>query len=117
VRWIAVILLTSCAPAAIAIPSSLPFVRVDPALPGAVMSRDAAIVVVQKRIDDALKCAGRVTDCETRATQAEHERDEQTKLARTNGWWRAWGPMMILTGVVTAFAAGFAGGFGAAPRR
>lgn len=116
-RWIALLLLTSCAPAVTAIPSSLPFVRVDPALPGAVMSRDAAIVVVQKRIDDALKCAGRVTDCETRATQAEHEAQEQTKLARTNGWWRAWGPTLLLTGIVTAFAAGFAGGFGAAPRR
>ncbi len=116
-KWVALLLLTCCAPVVTVNPSSLPYVRVDEDLPGAVMSPDAAKTFIKKRIDDKKMCDARVTDCETRATQAEHERDEQTKIAKTNGWWRNWGPALLLTGIVSALAAGFAAGFGAAPRR
>jgi hypothetical protein len=117
VKWIALLLLCSCAPAVTAIPSSLPYVRVDATLPGAVMSRDAAIVVVSKRIDDKKTCDARVTDCETRTRQAEYERDQDRKIAKRHAFWGEWGPTVLLTAIVSALAAGFAAGFGAAPRR
>ena len=44
-RNLALLLLCSCSPVAPSIPSSLPFVRVDPVLTGAVISREAAIAV------------------------------------------------------------------------
>jgi len=117
VKWIALALLTCCAPAVTAIPSSLPHVRVDETLPGAVMSKDAAIVIVSKRIDEKTKCDARVTDCETRALTAEHGRDEAVKLAQQHAWWGTWGPTAVLTAALVAIGIGFAAGFGSAPRK
>jgi len=91
----ALLLLCSCSPVAPAIPSSLPFVRVDPELTGAVISREAAIAVASRRIDDKARCDVRVTDCQARAQSAEQALAEQTKRAESSSWWRVWGPGLV----------------------
>lgn len=112
-RWIAAILLSSCAPVAVAIPSSLPFVRLDPSLSGAVISREAAIVVATKREQDRAACDSKIIDCATTALVLTHERDVAQKLAATNGWWRVWGPVLAAAAAFLGLGAGFAAGFSA----
>lgn len=100
-RVVALLLLCSCAPVATTIPSSLPYVRLDPSLTGAVISREAAIAVASRRIDDKAKCDIRVSDCQTRLQSAEQALAEQTKRADSAVWWRVWGPGLV-TGTSSA---------------
>lgn len=104
-RFAALVLLCSCVPVAIVTPSSLPFVRVDPALTGAVISREAAIAVASRRIDDKARCDVRVTDCQARATSAEQALAEQTKRSESSSWWRVWGPGLVAGTSSAAIAA------------
>jgi hypothetical protein len=92
-------------------PSSLPYVRVDPALQGAVISREGAIVVATKRSQDRARCAMELADCDARATRAERGEAQQAKLAQSNASWRIWGPLGILAAAVIAFGGGIAVGF------
>ncbi len=83
-RALACIVLCSCAPTVVRSPSSLPFVRVDPALSGHVMSRDAAIVIASKRIEDKNECDARVTDCEAKAKGIAKALAAETQRADSN---------------------------------
>ena len=105
------ILLCSCAPVVTAIPSSLPYVRVDPELQGAVISRDAAIVVATKRIEDKARCASSMADCTARATSAEQALAEQTKRADNNAWLATYWPGFLVVTAVVFAGSGLAAGF------
>ena len=94
-KVIALLLLVSCAPAATAIPSSLPYVHIDPELTGAVISREGAIAVAGHRIEDKAKCDTMIADREARIQSAEQALVEQTKRADKSAWWDTWGPGLV----------------------
>jgi len=104
-------LLASCANMS---PASLPFVRIDPSLTGAVVSRDAAIAIAAKRADDRAKCAAEQIDCDARALMLKQALAEQSSVAQKNLWWGTYGGLLVLGGILTGLAAGFAAGFAVA---
>jgi hypothetical protein len=83
-------------------------VRVDASLPGAVMSPDAARVVLTKRAEAEARCAATLTDCEARATRAERGEAQALKDAATGQSWRTWGPIGIVLGLMVGAAGGLA---------
>ena len=116
-KFIALLLLVACAPAVTAIPSSLPYVRIDPALSGAVISREAAIVIAARRAEDKARLAKANIDAEAKQLATEYERDEANKRAENHTWWADYGPILLLTATLASLGVGFGVGYGAAPRR
>jgi hypothetical protein len=113
VKWIALALLCSCAPV-VSAPSSLPFVRVDPTLAGAVMSPEAMRVALKRRADDRAKCNAEKADCEARAKTAERGQAQALKDLAVSLWWKTWAPIMVLVTAAASFVGGLAAGFGIA---
>jgi hypothetical protein len=107
-RVVAIALLCSCAPAVTQTPSSLPFVRIDTTLTGHVMSRDAAIVVATRRIEDKKQCDARIVDCEAKVQSEQKARASETARADRNQ--RA--ATLAIVFSVLAGAIGFGAGFG-----
>lgn len=110
-RALALALLCSCAPAAVSAPSSLPHVRVDTALPGAVVSVDAARALLKKRDEERALCETRIIGCEARAQRAEKGEAAANERAEARAWWQTYGPAIVLGSVVGALGAGFVIGF------
>ena len=98
-RVIALLLIASCAPAVTAIPSSLPYVRVDESLPGAVVSRDAAIAILSRQEHAKAQCNAKVIDCEARVKLMQNQRDSELRRADANAWWSVHGPGLFGAGV------------------
>lgn len=99
-KAIALILLCSCA----AQPASLPYVRVDPSLQGAVVSRKAAETIVELRIRERAVFEQQVADANQRTQVAEAKQKSNAWMADNWPW------MAAVLGVVAA-GLGFAGGF------
>lgn len=111
-RALACILLFSCAPALTPIPSSLPFVHIDPTLTGHVMSRDAAVVIAAKRIDDKAKADAKLAESDARAAATTRALGSETARADRNQ--RAATMAIVWTVIVSVvtFGAGFGLGYG-----
>lgn len=105
-RILALICLCSCAPVVTAIPSSLPYVRVDDTLAGAVVSREAAIAILSRQELKAAQCRAREIDCEARVRTMQTQRDSETKRANENAWWSIYGPGLFGGGVAVSFIVG-----------
>ena len=117
-RVVALLLLCSCAPVAVAtpIPSSLPYVRLDESLPGAVVSREAAVAILMRQERAKAACKAQAIECEARAEIARLALAEQTMRANKAAWWSTWGPVLLLSGILGSLAAGFGVGFAAGGR-
>lgn len=100
-----------------AIPSSIPYVHIDPELTGAVISREAAIAVAARRADDRIKQMRAMIDAEAKLRALEHERDDAVKLADKHSWWGNYGATTILVATLVSLGVGFGVGYGAAPRK
>lgn len=92
----ALALLCSCATAARVTPSSLPYVRVDTSLPGAVMSREAAIVMTVKRAKALAECSVRIADCKAAREIAEAAARDMLEYAQAVSWWHTYGPGFVV---------------------
>lgn len=111
-RVVALALLCSCAPVVAPAPSSLPFVRIDPALTGHVMSRDAAIVIADKRIDDKLRCDGRVADEQAATSGCKKALATETARADRNQRFTSIAIVITVIAALAAFGTGFGLGYG-----
>lgn len=100
-KAVALVLLVSCAPAA----SSLPWVRVDSALPGAVCSREAAVSLAQARARERGEWQKRLIDCDERAALSD------ARAARAQ-WWERSAPWLIAAAGVLGLGIGAVVGFG-----
>lgn len=98
-KAIALILLCSCA----AQPASLPYVRVDPSLRGAIVSREAAETIVELRIRERAALEQKVDDANQRTEVAEAREKHNSWMADNWPW------IVSIVGVVAA-GLGFAGG-------
>jgi hypothetical protein len=114
VRAIALLLLCSCAPVAVSAPASIPFVRIDPELAGAVMSRQAAIAIASRRLDYEAKCAFTLNNCETMIEIAREEARDANAYADKTAWWATYGPVILTVGTLAALFGGFGFGFAVA---
>jgi hypothetical protein len=106
VRFVAFVVLASCAP--VVAPASLPLLKIDPSLKGAVLSREAAEAVATKRLQYEAWCDQRVTDCETTNKILRRDRDEQRARADRHVWWSTYGPGLLGGGIAASFLAGVA---------
>jgi len=96
----AMLALSACSPAA----ASLPWVRIDPALPGVVCSREAAVSIAQKREQERAEWQKQVINCDERASLA----DARAERAM---WWQMNGPLFIAGAAVVSLVAGGVFGF------
>lgn len=108
-RAIAFIVFCSCAP--VVAPSSLPFVTIDRSLNGAICSREAAEVIVAKRIEALGNCTRALLDERTNTALAAAQRDEYKRIAASNSFWAQWGLPLLLGGVLLSLPVGFGIGF------
>lgn len=113
-RIVAWLLLCSCSPVAISAPSSIPYVHIDPELNGVVVSRDAAIAIVTKRLDYEAKCAVKQADCEVMIDIAREEARSAMALADKASWWSSYGTVLLTVVVLVSLGGGFAFGYVAA---
>jgi hypothetical protein len=104
------LIMCSCAPvvARPTAPASLPLLRIDPTLEGAVLSRTAAETVAIKRIQYQAWCEQRVTDCTTTQAILRHRLDEATARVARHVWWSTYGPGLLGGSVAISFLAGVA---------
>lgn len=100
-KAVALLLLVACAPA----PASLPFVRVDRSLKGAVVSREAAEAI-------AARLKRRDYEWEQKLIKAEAQRDKSDERARVGQWWKDNGPWLV--GVAGAVGAAVGAAVGVA---
>lgn len=99
-RAIACIALMACAPQA----ASLPWVRIDNTLSGDVCSRDAAIIIAQKREQERGEWKKQIITCDERFEAADAK-------ARQAQWWQVNAPWLIVGGAIVSAAVGFVAGF------
>lgn len=104
-RAIALSLLVACAP----LPASLPAVRIDRSLSGAVVSREAAETIAALRERERGGWAKQLVD-EQQKTKSAETRE------RAAAWWRDNAPWVIIVIGVAAFSAGAAAGSQLRPR-
>jgi hypothetical protein len=104
VKAVAFLLLCSCAQ--VVAPASLPYVRIDRSLPGAVCSREAAEALAARREMDRGEAAKKLAECNGRAVLAGKLYDAANKRAEANAWWGTWGGMLALVALVVGGSAG-----------
>jgi hypothetical protein len=104
VKAVAFLLLCSCAQ--VVAPASLPYVRIDRSLPGAVCSREAAEALAARREMDRGEAAKKLVECNGRAVLAGKLYEAANKRAEANAWWGTWGWVVAL---VTGTVAGAGG--------
>lgn len=90
------VFVSSCAAQA----ASLPYVRIDRSLPGAVCSREAAEVFARRQVTEYADFLKHVEQCEARAEQASIRADAAS-------WWQSNAPWLVVLAGVGAGAVGF----------
>jgi hypothetical protein len=95
IKYVVFFVIAACAPA----PASLPWVRIDRSLQGAVVSREAAEAWVAQRKRDDGKHAKELEDEKERTRTAQVLKDSAV-------WWRDNGPMVGAGGTVLGIIIG-----------
>jgi hypothetical protein len=106
VRAVAFLLLASCA--APLAPSSLPTVRIDRSLEGAVCSRKAAETIATLRIRERTQWSTELNACLEDKAVATSGQEHAEKRADAAEWWHRWGPGLVAGAAASAFVAGVA---------
>jgi recombinational DNA repair protein (RecF pathway) len=90
-----IVLLTACAPQA----ASLPWVTIDRSLSGVVCSREAAVAIAQRRIEERGEWQKKILDREEQAAIAKEQ-------ARQAQFWARHAPWMIPSGILLGLTLG-----------
>jgi len=106
VKALAALLLCSCAHVQMAIPASLPMVRVDPTLSGAVISREAAVALLSKRETERAEAAKKTVDLMAKAKVLEANLETETKRANEHSWWSVYGAPLVVCDFVVGVSIG-----------
>jgi len=112
------LVLSCCAHAQTAIPSSLPSLVVDESLQGPVLSVEAARIVLKQRARAKADSDKRATESDKQIRVLTMQRDGAERDAHRNAFWGMWGPTIAVSSGVggalvaaAVFLAVFFGGF------
>ncbi len=99
-RAVLLSLLCSCATPVTVTPASLPYLPIDPALEGPVMSMKAAEIFAIKRRRDKAEFDKKIADEQAKTKVAVKQRDRETQRADRGEWWATYGPLVALGGAL-----------------